>query len=145
MAVNNLKDFSTQWIVGGLLMVCMVFFTISFMFSNNPNGLGTDSDSIFEDAYEESSTNLLESTEDSDTLLNITANTNPEISNLGGRDIVATSFSASGSAKQYWTSSKQLISWVFSGATGKMLLSVIGGLIGLLSYFFITKHIRTGD
>jgi len=145
VAINNLKDFSTQWIVGGLLMVCMMFFTISFMFSNNPNGLGTDSDSIFEDTYAESSNNLLETSSDSNILLNITANTNPEVSNLGSRDVVATSFSATGSAKQYWTSSRKLISWIFSGTTGKMLLSVIGGLIGLLSYFFITKHIRTGE
>ena len=145
MAVNNLKEFSTQWIVGGLLMVCMMFFTISFMFHNNPTGLGTDSDSIFEETQSEYSTSLLASSSDADVLLNITANTNPEVSNLGSRDSVATSFSATGSAKQYWISSRNLIGWIFSGTTGKMLLAVIGGLIGLLSYFFITKHIRTGD
>lgn len=145
MAVNSLRDFSTQWIVGGLLMTCMLVFTIFFMYSNNPNGLGTDANSILGDASDVSSNLLLQSNEDSDLLLNITANTNPEVSELGSRDSVSTSYSAYGSAKQYFTSSKKIIGWIFSGTTGKMLLSVLGGLIGLFAYFFIIKHIRTGD
>lgn len=145
MAINSLKDFSTQWIVGGLLMTCMIIFTISFMFANNPNGLGTDSDSIFADTNTESQALLLDSIQDSNVLLNVTSNSNPEVSQLGSRDIVSTSFSATGSSKQYWTSGKKLIGWIFSGATGKMLLAVLGGLIGLTAYFLITKNIRTGQ
>lgn len=120
-------------------------FATTFMYNNNPIGLGADADSIFSDTYDDFSSQLISSSTDSDTLLNITANTNPEASDLGSRDSVSTSFKAKSSATGYWESSKILISWVFSGTTGKMLISVFAGIIGLLSYFYIAKHIRTGN
>ena len=141
---DNLKDFTINWILVGFLTFCLMAFATTFMYNNNPTGLGSDADSIFSDTYDDFSSQLISSSTDSDTLLNITANTNPEASNLGSRDSVATSFKAKSSATGYWESSKILISWVFSGTTGNMIISVFAGIIGLLSYFFITKHIRTG-
>jgi len=132
-------------VVGGLLLVCLLAFAINFMYWNNPTGLGDDADSVLGGIYSDSTGYLLESDQDADTLLNITANTNPEVSDLGSRDSVATSYSAVGTGKKTWDNAKNLIGWVFSGATGQMLLGVIGGLIGLLSYFFIYKHIRQGN
>ena len=145
MALNNLRDFSTQALVGSLLMVLLLSFAISFMYYNNPNGLGTDTDSIFSETYANSSGLLLESSSDSDVLLNITANTNPEASDLGSRDSVATSYESQGTIREKIDAAKNLIGWVFSGATGKLLLVTLGGLVGMLLYFLGFKHIRTGD
>ena len=126
-------------------MFCLIAFATVFMFENNSDGYGfSDTDEIFDDMYSEFDLQLSGSPQSSDTLLNITSNTNPEVSDLGSRDSVATSYEAKGSATSYWETSKKLISWVFSGETGKMLIAVFAGIIGFLSYFYIMKHIRTG-
>lgn len=145
MAMNNLRDMSSQFTILGFLIFCMIAFVVGFMYYNNPSGLGDDTDTYLGNAQANLENQLLESADDSDSLLNITSNTNPEASQLGSRDIVTTGFQAKGSATSYWESGKQLISWVFTGTLGKMLLSVIGGLIGLIAYFLIIKHIRIGD
>lgn len=144
MAADDLNSFTMQGVVGGLLLVCLLSFAIGFMYLNNPTGLG-DTSVILESTYESSSNRLTESPQDADALLNITSNTNPEVSDLGSRDSVATSYSAVGTAKGSFEAAKDLISWVFTGTTGKILLGTITGIIGLLSYFFIYKHIRQGN
>ena len=145
MALDNLKDLSIQWIVGGLLLTCLLGFAIQFTYFNNPIGLNDGSaNDVFADSYANSSSLLDQSSTKSDELLNITANTNPEVSDLGSRDSVAAAFSAKGSSTEFFDSAKNLAGWVFSGAIGKMLLVVIGGLIGMLSFFFIWQYIRTG-
>lgn len=128
----------------GFLMFSLVSFAILFMFNNNPGGLG-DTGGVLSQLETNFSSQLLSVDEDSDVLLNITSNTNPEVSDLGSRDSVATSYKAKGSATGYWEASKTLIGWTFSGTAGKMLLSVFAGIIGFLSYFYISKHIRTGN
>lgn len=145
MADSNLKDFTINWMVTGFLMFSLIAFATAFMFNNNPLGLGDDGDAVFNSTQSGLSLQLSGSPESSDTILNITSNTNPEISELGGRDIVATSYEAKASGTNYWETGKILISWVFSGTIGKMMLSVFAGMIGFLSYFYIMKHIRTGD
>jgi len=144
MAAEDLRGFTMQGVVGGLLLTCMLAFAIGFMFVNNPTGLG-DSESVLQSSYTGSSDRLYETDDEADILLNITANTNPEVSDLGSRDSVATSYSATGTAKGSFESAKELISWVFTGEMGKLLLGVLTGIIGLLSYFFIYKHIRQGN
>jgi len=114
------------------------------MANNNTIGLGDDASEVFGNANTGLETQLLASGESSDKLLNITSNTNPEVGDLGSRDSVATSYEAKGSATSYWTTGKIMLSWVFSGTAGKMLISVFAGIIGFLSYFYIMKHIRTG-
>jgi len=143
MAATDLKSFSMQGIVGGFLLVCLVSFAVSFMFYNNPTGLG-DTNKILENTQTKTTNFLVETPQSADTLLNITSNTNPEVSELGSRDIVATSYSAFGSTRQSFNNAKELISWVFTGTTGQLLLGIIAGVIGLLGYFYITKHIRIG-
>jgi len=142
LAEENLKDFTTNLIVGGLLMFCLLAFAITFIFNNNTSALDGGTGDIFSTSYDNISTNLYESSEDSNTLLNITSNTNPEISQLGSRDSVAVSFQTKGSAISYFEKSKLLISWVFSGTAGSILLGVIGGLLGFLSMFFIWRFVR---
>jgi len=50
-----------------------------------------------------------------------------------------------GQTKKSYEDAKVLISWVFTGTTGKLLLGVFSGIIGLLAYFYIYKHIRQGN
>lgn len=145
MAEANLKDYTTTLILGGLLMTCLISFAITFMYNNNPIGLNDGTGDILGSTGTAYDTEMAELNTNSDTLLNITANTNPEASQLGSRDIVATGFGAKATASGSWENAKNLISWVFSGSTGKMLLIVLGGLIGAGFYFYITKHIRQGD
>ena len=144
MAEENLKDFTINWLVFGLLFTSLIGFSISFMLNNNPMGLGDDASSIFGDSYNSYNSQLLNSPEDANKLLNITAQTNPEVSDLGSRDSVASAYGAQASSKQYWDASKQMISWVFSGDIGKMLISVLGGIIAFLSFYYIYKFIRQG-
>lgn len=144
MAEDSLKSFTIDGVLGGLLIFCMTAFVIGFMALNNPTGLGSESGEIFENTYNDNQNYLQEVPEDANTLLNITSNTNPEVSDLGSRDQVATGYSATGTGKTSWENAKELVSWVFTGTTGTILLSVIGGLIGILSTFLIVKWIRQG-
>jgi len=144
MAAKDLNSFTIQGVMGSLLLVCLLSFAVAFMYVNNEDGL-SDTGTVLESVHENSTAILLETPESADTLLNITSNTNPEISDLGSRDSVATSYSAIGTAKSGYESGKDLIWWVFTGTTGKMFLGVFGGIIGLLAYFFIYKHIRQGN
>jgi len=145
MATDDLKSFTMQGVVGGLLLVSLVTFALSFMYLNNPGGLGSGTDNVFDDVSSKTYSTLLETQDEANNLLNITSNTNPEVSDLGSRDSVATSYSAFGTAKKSFGNAKVLISWVFTGTSGKLLLGVFTGMIGLLAYFYIYKHIRQGN
>lgn len=115
------------------------------MASNNPIGLGDEASTQLGITSSNISTALFLLPEDSDALLNISANTNPTEGFLGSRDSVASSFGIMGVAKSFFTSSKTLISWVFSGAVGQMLLALFGGLFGIFSLYYITKWVRNGN
>lgn len=146
MAEEGLKDFTVNWILGGFLMFCLLAFAISFMLDNNPTGLdGDGTGQMFDNTNNNLSTTLTATPDSADNILNVTSNTNPEVSDLGSRDSVSASFEAKGSATTYWENSKTLISWVFSGTIGSLLLGVIGGLMGFLSLFYIWRFIRSGS
>lgn len=144
MAEDTLKDLTINWILGGFLIFCLLSFAISFMFNNNPTGLNDGTETILEQTSDGYSDLLVETTEDSNAILNITANTNPEVSDLGSRDSVAVSFSTKKSATSFWTQSRLLISWVFSGTVGNILIGVLGGLMSFIGMFALWRFIRTG-
>lgn len=144
MAENNLKDFTTNWMVAGFLMFCLLTFTITFMYDNNPLGLDDGTGDIFNQNYDNISNRLVETSQDANFLLNITANTNPEVSDLGSRDSVAAGFEAKKTATANWEDSKKIIGWVFSGDSGKVI-NVIGALLTFLSAFYIWRFIRAGS
>lgn len=144
MAEEDLKSFTIDGILGGLLIFSMLAFAIGFMAYNNPSGFSDGSDEILQNSYTKSNSYILDVDSDANTLLNITANTNPEVSDLGSRDSVASGYSATGTGKGSWESAKDLFSWVFTGTTGTILLSVIGGLIGITSMFLIVRWVRQG-
>ena len=145
MAEEGIKDFTINWMMGGLLMFSLLAFAISFVYNNNTSALDDGTGDIFSASYDNTSTRLYASTTDSNTLLNVTSGTNPQLSQLGDRNSVAVSFGAKGTGTSYWEGSKSLLSWVFSGTAGKILLGVIGGMVGFLSVFYIWRFIRSGQ
>ena len=141
---ENLKDFTINWIVTGLLLTSLIAFTVFFMLNNNPIGLGDDADTVLGSTSDDISSRLLDVSGDADVVLNITANTNPEVSDLGSRDSVASAYSMKGTGTGYWEGSKTLLAWIFSGAIGEMLIVIFGGIIGFLAFYYIVKFIRNG-
>ena len=144
MADENLKDFGSGWVQLGVILFCLITFATIFMASNNPIGLGNDASIQLGIVGENISSSIFQLPEDSNALLNISANTNPTEGYLGSRDSVASSYGIMDIGKNFFTSMKTLISWVFSGAVGEMLLAVFGGLFGIISFYYITKLIRNG-
>lgn len=143
MADEGIKDFIITWVSGGLLLFCLLAFAISFTYNNNQDALNDGTGDIFNEQYTTFSNRLI-SVNNTNNLLNITANTNPEVSDLGSRDSVAVSFEATGSARYYWDVSKKLIAWVFAGTAGQIILGVVGGIIVFLTVFYIWKFIKNG-
>lgn len=144
MAEDGIKDFTINWVLGGFLMFCLLTFSISFMYNNNPTGLDDGTGDVFDSAYSDKSSSLTALAESSDSILNVTANTNPETSELGSRDSVSVAFDSKRTASENFKDSKKLISWVFSGTSGTVLLGVISGIVGFLSVFYIWRFIRNG-
>jgi len=143
MAVDNLKDFSIEWILVGLLLFCLLNFTVIFIYANaDPTTIaGLDQ---FEEIQSNFSTSLLQVENSTDALLNITAQTDPEQGYLGSRDSVATSYGILGTAKTFFTSTKVFMSWVLGGIIGQVLMAIFGGMFGLIALYYITKWVRNG-
>lgn len=144
MADENLKDFSVGWVQMGVVLFCLISFATLFMLNNNPIGLGEDASAQLGLTSGNISSNIFQITNESDALLNISANTNPTEGYLGSRDSVATSYGIMGAAQGFFTSTKTLISWVFSGIVGQMLLAIFGGLFSIVALYYITKWVRNG-
>ncbi len=111
---------------------------------NNPIGLGEDAAKQLGITEANLSSAIFLLPEDSDALLNISADTDPTESFLGSRDSVATAYGVMDMAQSFVISSKTLISWVFSGIVGQMLLVIFVGLFGISSLYWIIKLIRNG-
>ncbi len=114
------------------------------MASNNPIGLGDDTAVQLGVTGDNLSSAIFLLPENSDALLNISADTDPTEGFLGSRDSVATTYGIMDMGRAFFTSSKTLISWIFGGIVGQMLLAIFGGLFGLVSLYWITKWIRNG-
>lgn len=144
MVDNNLKDFSVNWILYGVLLFCLITFTTIFFAFNNPIGLGDNASIQLGITGDNLSSAIFLLPANSDALLNISADTDPTEGFLGSRDSVATTYGVMNMGRVFFTSSKTLISWIFGGEVGQMLLVIFGGLFGLVSLYWITKWIRTG-
>lgn len=144
MGENNVKDFTLNWILMGLLCFSLMFFATSFMYSNNAGGLG-DADTFLNGTSNDLTTNLAQVSEDSNRALNITAGTNPEASELGSRDSVSTAFEFKKTGTGMFESMKLFFSWIIRGEAGEMLLAVFGGMLGFLVVYYGLKFIRTGS
>ncbi len=143
MALTNLREFSNEWILFGLLFFCLMTFALLFMVNNNSIGLA-EAGEKFDNLSSGMQSNLVAVEGKSDSLLNISAQSNPEISDLGSKDSVATSYGVMGNARGFMTSFKVFLGWMITGTAGQMLVSVIAGLFGLTALHLITKWIRQG-
>lgn len=144
MPDENIKDFTINWMIIGLLTFCLVSFTVLFMYNNNPTGLGDSADNKLADLSDDLGTKLGNTRDDSNVVLNITANTNPEASELGSRDSVSSAYKTSSTGTGFFESTTILLSWILTGEMGKMLLAVFGGMVGFASVYLIVKWIRNG-
>ena len=145
MPEDNIKSFTIQWMIIGLLIFCMLGFAFTFIYANSDQGFETAVGNKLNESRSELRTKILAVNEDSDLLLNITAQTDPEVSQLGSRDSVATSYKYREEATSNWDKLKSLIGWVLTGDAGKILISVLGGMLAYLSVYYIIKFIRTGS
>ncbi len=143
MAIQNLKEFTNQWVLFGLLFFCLISFAIIFMANNNPGGFG-GAEENFNDLGDSMGSNLIGLENSSNILLNISAQNNPEVSNLGSQDSVATSYGMMGSGKSFFQSFKLFLGWIITGAIGKMLVAIFAGMFGMTALYFVTKWIRNG-
>lgn len=143
MTEDNLKDFTINWIITGLLTTCLLMFAITFMYSNNPTGLDKDGTNfIFNSTKTNVSNKLISLDKDSDLTLNITAETDPEKSNLGSRESVASAYETYEDGKSFWKNSIILLKWVFVGDIGEILIGTIGGIIGFIGMYYIYRFIK---
>tara|TARA_R110002110_G_scaffold70202_1_gene188625 strand:+ start:684 stop:1118 length:435 start_codon:yes stop_codon:yes gene_type:complete len=143
MAVNNLMEFNNQWILFGLLFFSMLTFAITFTASNNPDALG-DSQDVFDNYSDNFQSKLIVIDEDSNKILNITSQSNPDAGFLGSRDSVATSYGITGTSRSFFQESKVFMGWIFSGTSGQIIIAVIVGMFSFTALFFIVKWIRQG-
>ena len=141
MANNNLADFTIQWVFFGLLFFSLLSFAVIFVANNNTDAFGTSQNKFDTSSLQ---SELIEVDTDIDPLLNVTSESNPEISNLGSRDSVAVSYGLKGSSKGFIESTQMFMSWIFTGTAGNIIISVFVGLFSIASLYFITKWIRQG-
>ena len=142
MADENIKDYTTTWILFGVLIFSMLSFAMYFMTNNNPTGLGTSGD-VFESTASNLGSTLYAVEETQNEVLNITSNTNPEISDLGSRDSVAVGFNVRSSGQSVFQSTLSFMAWIL-GDVGINILSIIAGIMVLTGAYWIWRFIRTG-
>lgn len=143
MAVDNLKDFAVMYIMAGLLFASLLYFATGFTDKNNPDALGSI-DSKFDDFKGEFQSTLISTKEEGNNLLNISAESDPEVSNLGSRDSVATSYGMAGNSGGFFDKISRFFEWVIPGSNGVIIMSVLGGIFAFLLVYFIDKKIRNG-
>ena len=113
------------------------------MYNNNPGGLGTEGDKL--SGYGNNISSSLVAVEgSSNSLLNTSAQNNPELSDLGSKDSVATSYGITGVGRNFISGFMPFMGWIITGTAGKMLVSIFLGMFGLMALYFITKWIRQG-
>jgi len=144
MAQEGLKDFAIEWVVFGLLFISLMSFATLFMYNNNEDGLGSSADK-FNKFSTNVTSSLIEVEGDSNDLLNISVQNDPEVSDQGSKDSVATSYNIVSVAKKQMNSFKLFLSWMFKSSAGEMIIAVVVGMFGLLSVAYITEWIRQGN
>lgn len=143
MAVDNLKEFGVMFILAGLLFVSLLYFAIGFTANNNPDALGS-SEGKFGDFKDEFESTLIATEAEGNSLLNISAESDPEISNLGSRDSVASSYGIAGNSGGFFNNIRRFFEWVIPGANGIIVMSVLAGIFTFLLVYYVTKWIRNG-
>jgi len=142
MANRDIKDFTINWVLFGLLIFSLLAFAVSFVANNNSDALG-DTQGTFESTSQELQDSLLEIEDDTNQQINISADLQSEESQLGTRAAASTSYGLMGTGTGFWKKAKGLIALVFSGLIGQIIIGVFGGLIGIAALYYIIKLIRS--
>lgn len=142
MAVDNIKDFSINFILYGLLFLALSTFTIIFLSQNNPNAINPELMNLIENSSSDSQGKLVALNETGDVMLNITSYTDPEASYLGSKDQVATAYKMAGSSKESWEASKKMLSVVIPDVK---IIIIFSSIILFSMIYFIIKLLRLGS
>jgi len=142
MADKDIKDFTINWVLVGLLVFSLLAFAVSFVTNNNPDALG-DTKGTFDSSYSNLQDSLLEVEGDTNLQTNISADLQSEESQLGTRAAASTSYGLMGTGVGFWRNIKSLLSLVFSGLVGQIVIGVFGGLIGIAALYYIIKLIKS--
>lgn len=143
MADQNIRDFSVNWVLFGLLIFSMLVFTINFIGNNNPDALTSGEKKNLETVYNNLSNSLFEVQSDTNSQINLSADLGSEESQIGSLAASSTSYGLMGTGTGFWENIKVLFGWVFSGLAGQIILGVFGGLIGISALYFVIKLIRS--
>ena len=142
MADQNIKDFTVNWILFGVLFFSLMFFSLSFVFNNNSDALGEYKANY--DIYSANiSSNLLELEGDSNEQINISAIIESEDLELGSRVAASNSYGFMSSARNYWSGTKEFTALMFEGTAGQIITGVFSGLFLIIALFFIFRLGRT--
>ena len=138
MADQNIKDFTINWVIFGLLFFFLLTFTLTFFYYNNPDALGT-SQANFESYALNMSSELFEIESNSNKQINISALIESEDQELGSRVSASNSYGFWGTASAFWEGSKGFMGWILSGTAGSVIIAVFGGIIGILVLYWIFR------
>jgi hypothetical protein len=143
MASEDLKSFTITWILFGLLALCLIVTALNLFSNNNSGALTGKYHDLLNETQEDLKIKIYDVNKQSENSLNSTGYTNPEISQLGSKDQVATAFNMMGSSKAMWTSAKNMIGIII--ADNPIILIIFGGIIIFSAIFLIIKLIRVGQ
>jgi len=144
MAENNLKGLSIQWILFGVLFLSMMIFAGDFILNNNSGALGPIGDN-FENIRSSMQTNLVDTEDSANLILNTTSENNPEVSDQGSKDSVGSSYGIFGIAKTIFTSFTAFFVLILPGNSGLVLIQILTGALFLIAAMYIYKYIRSGQ
>ena len=139
--VDNIKDFTLTWVLTGVLVFSLLTFALIFVYNNNPSALGESENQILL-LEGEFSNSLVEIEGDMDSKMNSSAKLNSEDQALGTASASSTSYGFMGTAQSKVTIMKQMISWIFAGTFGQILISMLAGIVGLVGLYYIVVFIR---
>lgn len=142
MADDNIKDFTVNWVLAGLLIFSLLTFTLVFVFNNNPSALGENEEQLTI-LKTDLSSSLTEVEGDIDTQFNSSAQLNSEDTVLGTASASGTSYGFAGTSQTNWTIIKQMIAWIFAGTFGQIVIKILSGIIGIALLYYVIKLIRS--
>lgn len=142
MADENIKDFAVNWVLFGFLFFSLLTFSITFVFYNNPTALG-DSQSGFESSRGGIQNSLIEIEGTINSDLNTSAVLSSEETSLGSQAAASGGYNLFGTGKSNWKNTKGFIALIFSGLAGEIIISVFGGVIGIIGSFYVIRLIRS--
>lgn len=142
MADRDIKDFTYTWVLLGLLVFSMLAFSVTFVVNNNPDSLG-DSENTFQTTKDSLEDSLLETEESLNQQINISADLQSDEDSLGTRAASSSSYGFMGTGTSFFDQMKLLISFVFSGLIGQIIIGVIGGLLAIAGLYYVIKLIRS--